>query len=69
MDTQEKREYTMDELFEMLGDFYSSDRIKYVYYKLCNDIEQAKYYKQLLEEEDQKMEKKLSQLNKKNQCE
>lgn len=56
--------YTFDNILEMFGGFqyYSKEHLLYIFHKVNGDEEQANYYYQLLQEENNKINELNNQL-------
>jgi hypothetical protein len=62
------REYEVEDLLEMLGgdQYYSMDKVMFVYHSLRNEDEEASYYKDIMDKKDIALNKKLSKMKNKN---
>lgn len=57
--------YTKEEIYVMLGDYYSENTKMYVYHDVNNMQEEAAYYKALCDEENQMMQNKVATMKEK----
>ena len=60
--------YEVEDLLEMLGgdQYYSMDKIMYVYHTLRNEYDEASYYKDIMDRKDVALNKKLSKMKNNN---
>lgn len=60
--------YEVEDLLEMLGgdQYYSMDKIMYVYHTLRNEYDEAAYYKDIMDRKDVALNKKLSKMKNNN---
>ena len=62
------REYEVEDILEMLGgdQYYSMDKVMFVYHSLRNEEEEAEYYREIVEKKDIALNKKLAKMKNKN---
>ena len=65
---EQPREYDVEDLLEMLGgdQYYSMDKVMFVYHTLRNEDDEAAYYKDIMDKKDVALNKKLSKMENKN---
>ena len=65
---EQPREYDVEDLLEMLGgdQYYSMDKVMFVYHTLRNEDDEAAYYKDIMDKKDVALNKKLSKMKNKN---
>ena len=58
---EQPREYDVEDLLEMLGgdQYYSMDKVMFVYHTLRNEDDEAAYYKDIMDKKDVALNKKL----------
>ena len=61
---EQPREYDVEDLLEMLGgdQYYSMDKVMFVYHTLRNEDDEAAYYKDIMDKKDVALNKKLSKM-------
>ena len=62
------KNYEVEDLLEMLGgdQYYSMDKIMYVFHTLRNEVDEAEYYKDIIEKKEIALNKKLFKMKNKN---
>ena len=62
------KNYEVEDLLEMLGgdQYYSMDKIMYVFHTLRNEVDEAEYYKDIKEKKEIALNKKLFKMKNKN---
>ena len=62
------KNYEVEDLLEMLGgdQYYSMDKIMYVFHTLRNEVDEAAYYKDIIEKKEIALNKKLFKMKNKN---
>jgi hypothetical protein len=67
-DLEPPREYEVEDLLEMLGgdQYYSMDKVMFVYHTLRCEDDEASYYKDIMDKKDIALNKKLSKMKNKN---
>ena len=62
------KNYEVEDLLEMLGgdQYYSMDKIVYVFHTLRDEVDEAEYYKDIIEKKEIALNKKLFKMKNKN---
>ena len=62
------KNYEVEDLLEMLGgdQYYSMDKIMYVFHTLRDEVDEAEYYKDIIEKKEIALNKKLFKMKNKN---
>ncbi len=68
LELPDPKQYEVEDLLEMLGgdQYYSMDKIMYVYHELRGEIEEASHYQDLVNKTEIALNKKLLKMKNKN---